>query len=286
MRTQFREFKDYYKVLGISDDAVEKEIKKAYRKLALEHHPDHNRNDPSSEENFKQITEAYGVLIDPIKRKEYDRFRADHLAGRHTESSQFRYSQQDIFEEMLRNGFGKDIFEELNREFSKSGFRSGNTFFKTTLLGGALGGIVRVLGMIPGPIGRVGQGLRLAHIVGTSLFAMKKMRDAKSTSRTGSDDTHKEPDILGSVKKMFTGGTHASISANPLDFTLAMTIPPAEALTGTNKKIYYEVDGNSEQLIVRVPKNFSDGGKLRIREKGHFKDGKRGDLILQVKVNS
>ncbi|HJN99247.1 MAG TPA: DnaJ domain-containing protein, partial [Nitrospinaceae bacterium] len=121
MRTQFREFKDYYKVLGISDAAVEKDIKKAYRKLALEHHPDHNKNAPDSEEKFKQITEAYGVLIDPLKRSQYDRFRTDYLAGRTDESSQFGYSQQDIFEEMFRNGFGKDIFEELNREFSRSG---------------------------------------------------------------------------------------------------------------------------------------------------------------------
>ncbi len=285
MRTQFREFKDYYKALGISDAAVEKDIKKAYRKLALEHHPDHNKNAPDSEEKFKQITEAYGVLIDPLKRSQYDRFRTDYLAGRTDESSQFGYSQQDIFEEMFRNGFGKDIFEELNREFSRSGFRSGNAFFKTTLLGGALGGIVRVLGMIPGPIGRVGQGLRLAHIVGTSLFAMKKMHDAKSTGRTGVGSSNKEPDIIGSVKKIFTGHQTASVT-DPLDFTLAMTIPPAEALAGTNKKVSYEVDGNSEQLIIRIPKNFSDGGKLRIKEKGHLKNGKRGDLILQIKVSS
>ena len=174
MRTRFREFKDYYKILSVAENASDAEIKKSYRKLALEHHPDHNKNDPGSEEKFKQITEAYGVLIDPLKRKEYDRFRDDHLAGRTSEHSQFRYTQQDIFEEMLRKGFGKDVFEELNREFSKSGFRSANSFFQTTLMGGALGGIVRVLGMIPGPIGRVGQGLRIAHMVGTSLFALKK----------------------------------------------------------------------------------------------------------------
>ena len=102
MRTKFREFKDYYKILSVPENAVDAEIKKSYRKLALEHHPDHNKNDPNSEEKFKQITEAYGVLIDPLKRKEYDRFRADHLAGRFNESSHFRYSQQDIFEEMFR----------------------------------------------------------------------------------------------------------------------------------------------------------------------------------------
>jgi len=282
MRTKFGQYKDYYKILSITENALDTEIKKSYRKLALEHHPDHNKNDADSEEKFKQITEAYGVLIDPLKRKEYDRFRADHLAGRPNEHSQFRYTQQDIFEEMLRKGFGKDVFEELNREFSKSGLRSGNSFFQTTLMGGALGGIVRVLGMIPGPIGRVGQGLRIAHMVGTSLFALKQMHDAKSAGSLKDQPDVKDPNILDSVKGAFNIGTN---SQNSLDYNLAMTIPPKEALAGTNKNISYEIDGTPEQLIIRIPEKFPDGGKLRIKGKGYFKDQKRGDLILQVKVS-
>ena len=285
MRTKFREFKDYYKILGVPENAVDAEIKKSYRKLALEHHPDHNKNDPNSEEKFKQITEAYGVLIDPPKRKEYDRFRADHLAGRFNESSHFRYSQQDIFEEMFRKGFGKEMFEELNREFTRSGFRSGNSFFQTTLMGGALGGIVRIIGMIPGPIGRVGQGLRLAHMVGTSLFALKKMRDAKSSANSVNGPSFKKPDIIDSVKGVFAKAVN-STRPNLLDFNLAITISPKEAFLGTNKKFSYEIDGNPEELVIHIPEKFPNGGKLRIKEKGHRKDGKRGDLILQVKVNS
>ena len=278
---RFREFKDYYKILGIPENSLDAEIKKTYRKLALEHHPDQNKNDPKSEEKFKQITEAYGVLIDPQKRKEYDHFRADHLAGRSNEYSQFKYSQQDIFEEMFRKGFGKEMFEELNREFSRSGFRSGNSFFQTTLMGGALGGIVRIIGMIPGPIGRVGQGLRLAHMVGTSLFALKKMRDAKSAGNLKDQSNVKSPDFLDSVKGVYNKGIN---SQNSLDYNLAMTISPKEALEGANKKISYEIDRIPEQLMIRIPENFPNGGKLRIKGKGHFKDQKRGDLILQVKV--
>jgi DnaJ-class molecular chaperone len=281
MKTKFGQYTDYYKILNVTKNALDTEIKKSYRKLALEHHPDHNKNDPDSEEKFKQITESYGVLIDPLKRKEYDRFRADHLAGRSNEHSQFRYTQQDIFEEMLRKGFGKDVFEELNREFSKSGLRSGNSFFQTTLMGGALGGIVRVIGMIPGPIGRVGQGLRIAHMVGTSLFALKKMHDAKSAESLKDEPNVKDPNILDSVKGVFNIGTN---NQDSLDYNLAMTIPPKEALTGANKKISYEIDGTPEQLMIRSPEKVPDGGKLRIKGKGHHKDQKRGDLILQVKV--
>ena len=60
-----KEFKDYYKILDVSDSANQEDIKKSYRKLALELHPDHNPNDPASENKFKEITEAYGVLSDP-----------------------------------------------------------------------------------------------------------------------------------------------------------------------------------------------------------------------------
>ena len=122
---------DYYSILNISQSSSQDEIKKSFRKLALELHPDRNPDDPESEKKFKEITEAYGVLSDPLKKKEYDRFRADHLAGHTTGSSNFRYSQEDIFASMFRGKNAREIFEELNREFNRSGFRSGNTFFQT-----------------------------------------------------------------------------------------------------------------------------------------------------------
>ena len=67
--------KDFYKVLGVRDKATPEEIKKAYRKLAKENHPDANRGDPKAAERFKEIGEAYAVLSDPEKRKQYDQMR-------------------------------------------------------------------------------------------------------------------------------------------------------------------------------------------------------------------
>ena len=64
----------YYDVLGLSRKASEKDVRQAYRKLAREHHPDVNRGDNASEEKFKQINEAYGVLSDPEKRQKYDKY--------------------------------------------------------------------------------------------------------------------------------------------------------------------------------------------------------------------
>ena len=115
------EYKDYYKILGVKRNAEEKEIKKAYRKLARQHHPDVNPNDKTAEERFKEITEAYGVLMDPLKRKEYDQYRSNPFGGAQG-GPQFRYSQQEIFENMFRQAFGKDIFKDLKDVFEVPSF--------------------------------------------------------------------------------------------------------------------------------------------------------------------
>lgn len=68
--------KDFYSILGVSKSATEVEIKKAYRKLALQYHPDRNKGEKSAEAKFKEVTKAYEVLLDPQKRKTYDQFGA------------------------------------------------------------------------------------------------------------------------------------------------------------------------------------------------------------------
>ncbi|MEM7275282.1 MAG: molecular chaperone DnaJ [Actinomycetota bacterium] len=73
--------KDFYKILGVSDDVDEKELTKAYRKLARKYHPDANPNDTSAEEKFKEVSEAYDVLGDPDRRREYDELRKYGASG-------------------------------------------------------------------------------------------------------------------------------------------------------------------------------------------------------------
>ena len=95
--------KDYYKVLGVSSDAKPDEIKKAFRKLARENHPDQNQNNPAAEQRFKDISEAHSVLSDEKKRKEYDEARSLFGGGG------FRFpggGQGPSMEDLFRNAGG------------------------------------------------------------------------------------------------------------------------------------------------------------------------------------
>jgi curved DNA-binding protein len=112
--------KDYYEVLGLSRDTSEDEIKKAYRKLALKFHPDHNPDHPESEEKFKEISEAYVVLSDSEKRRTYDRFGYTGFKRKYTREDVFRgFNFEEIFREF---GFGFE-FERLLRRKSFCGKR-------------------------------------------------------------------------------------------------------------------------------------------------------------------
>jgi len=116
--------RDYYEILGVSRDATEEEIKKAYRKAALKYHPDRNPGDKEAEEKFKEAAEAYEVLRDPEKRRLYDQFGHEGLKGTgFTGFSGFEdifSSFSDIFEEFF--GFGRST---RSRGRSRSQARAG-----------------------------------------------------------------------------------------------------------------------------------------------------------------
>ena len=101
--------KDYYELLGIGRSASDEEIKKAYRKLALQYHPDRNPGDKQAEEKFKEVSEAYSVLSDSQKRSQYDQF--GHAAfgdGGPFAGGGFDFSGgfEDVFSDIFGEFFG------------------------------------------------------------------------------------------------------------------------------------------------------------------------------------
>ena len=106
--------RDYYEVLQVTRSASADEIKRAYRKLAVKFHPDKNPDDPHAEEKFKEIGEAYDVLIDPDKRSAYDRFgHAAFAQGAGTGFGRGFHDPFDIFREVFGGGGAGGIFESF-----------------------------------------------------------------------------------------------------------------------------------------------------------------------------
>jgi len=113
--------RDYYEVLGVGSNASEEEVKRAYRKLAVKFHPDKNPDDPHAEEKFKELGEAYDVLMDPDKRAAYDRFGHAAFAQGAGVGRGF-HDPFEIFREVFGGGgFGGGIFETF---FGGTGARS------------------------------------------------------------------------------------------------------------------------------------------------------------------
>ena len=133
--------KDYYNILGVPKLASAGEIKKAYRKLALKYHPDHNKGDKAAEAKFKDLSEAYAVLSDTEKKKQYDMFGAEGFQNRFSQEDIFRgFDFGSIFSEFGFRGGGRsqNIFSQMfggaggtgQRHYRTGGFRGQNQAMK------------------------------------------------------------------------------------------------------------------------------------------------------------
>lgn len=111
--------KDYYKILGVSQNADNNELKKAFRKLAKEYHPDTNAGNPVAEEKFQEINEAYSILSDTKKRSEYD-LRIKGNKTNYKEAKKQNTSKNKKFNGFSEAGFRMDFGDMMFEELSKS----------------------------------------------------------------------------------------------------------------------------------------------------------------------
>jgi len=253
------EQKDYYQILNVEKEAPPHKIKEAYRRLAFQYHPDKNRETPSVVEKMKEINEAYAVLSDPKKRRDYDTFHDQYGPSGYNRFKQ-RYSEQDIF----RGSDINQIFEEMARSF---GFRSFEEVFRESY----------------------GQGYRAFEFRKPGAFGRGFVFFGPRFGRSNFRANLISPDVLSGHLGKFTKYLLKKIlSINEpergKDLSDVLYLDPRQALEGARGKYLHRK--RSKELIVTVPPGMKHGQQIRLKGMGApGKDGgEAGDLYLRVRI--
>jgi len=247
--------KDYYKILGVPDDAGPEDIRNAFRKLAFQYHPDKNPgHEKEAEAKFKEINEAYAVLGDSAKRRQYDMSGKGQFAG----AGFGGFSQQDIFRDSFAN---QATFSDLSEMFRQAGLRfdedflnnvffSGqNVVFKTYNYGGGASPQKPNTGATA-PFLAFGTGIggKAARFVVKKLFGI---------------DLEPPPD---------------------LDAEVEIRLKAREAAAGVEREIKIKRGGEKKKLMVKIPAGIRSGTRIRLKGMGKQNNGRSGDLYVRVRV--
>jgi curved DNA-binding protein CbpA len=270
-----RHDRDYYATLGVTLDAGEEEIRRAYRRLALEWHPDRNPGNPAAEERFKAISEAYAILIDPRRRHAYDRARQAGTA------SEFQPRRDDLFRDLFADPHASAVFEDLAREFERLGLRVDRHVFQRTLFGGrtvVTGGIVFVSPLTP--------------VLVLARLARLALRGAPKPTETGprppSAPPHPRPLTarLRDAGRRLLGLPPVSPAVGARDLLVPLRLTRDEARRGGRRRVTLSRNGTREDVLVTVPAGVTSGTRLRLRGKGVAAPGAApGDAYLAVQID-
>ncbi|MGD8513610.1 MAG: DnaJ C-terminal domain-containing protein [Deltaproteobacteria bacterium] len=284
---------DYYKILGVDKNASEKDIKQAYRKMAMKYHPDRTQGDKSAEEMFKKISEAYAVLSDKEKREQYDTFGASGFRQRYTQEDIFRgFNFGDIFREF---GFGDSQFANIfmggagrGRKFSfghgadpfsaytstqRAPVRGSDLVYELPLtLEDVLQGTSKTIALEQG-----GQHKKVNVNIPKGMVTGKKLRLAGKG----------QPGALGGPPGDLY--IQAKVLEHPVfgrvgyDLYIDREVRLSDALLGTQIQIP-TLDG--KDLKLRIPAGTQHNAKMRLKGFGlpEIKKGHRGDLYARILV--
>lgn len=247
--------RDYYEVLGIGRQADEKEIKKAYRKLAKKYHPDMNPGDKTAEQKFKEVTEAYNVLSDPEKKKLYDQFgfaAFDETGGARASGAGNGSGFQGGFGGFGNGGYGTGSYRSSDGTYHEFHF-DGSNMNMDDMFGDIFDHIFHGGSQSRSGFGGSGSGFQGGF--GESGFGQRSA-------------SHKGEDL------------HADL-----------TVSFEEAAFGCDKMIHIQAadgSGSVQSLSVHIPAGIDDGKSVRLRGKGQpgIGGGENGDLLLRVHIAS
>ncbi|MEJ2099489.1 MAG: DnaJ C-terminal domain-containing protein [Desulfobacterales bacterium] len=279
---------DYYQILGVKKDASKEEIKKAYRKLAMKYHPDHTKGDKAAEEKFKKISEAYAVLSDNDKRKEYDTFGAEGFRQ--------RFSQEDIFRgfdfgDILREfGIGGNVFSGrrgsgMRFQFGgESPFGSQTRYQQSRMKGSDLvyelpltlkevaAGTSKTISLQ-----HEGQSEKITVQIPKGMITGKKLRLAGKGSASPLGGPPGDLYIQAKVIK------DPVFSVEDYDLHMVYDLKLTEAILGTRISVPTLDD---KKLSLKIPPGTRPGTKMRMSGRGlpHMKGSRKGDLFVKIQI--
>jgi curved DNA-binding protein len=291
---------DYYKILGVEKSASEEDIKKAYRKLAMKFHPDRNPGNKQAEEKFKKLSEAYAVLSDQEKRKQYDSFGSDAFRQ--------RYSQEDIF----KNFDFSDILKEFGFNLGGRGSRGFGGGRSRTFTFGQGGGdpFADLFGGAQGyaqqQMPQKGQDLEynLSITLEESILGAEKKLSLQKEDRVEEINIKIPPGISSGKKLRLAGkGAPGYDRGQSGDLFLNINILPHPIFARDGVDIYVEKAVNYSQAAlgatidvptvegtnkrIKIPAGTQSNTKIRMKGYGvpNLKDGGKGDQYVKISVN-
>jgi curved DNA-binding protein len=294
------DFKDYYAILGVSRTASPEEIKRTFRKLARQYHPDLNPGNKAAEARFKEVNEAYEVLSDVDKRKKYDQFGQywkqagswqSPTGGQPTDFGGFDFSQYANFDEFINELLGKFSTSGGDRRGGYSGFRPepGPGGFRD------YGGFSPPPSSAPPGAGDLESSLTLAFgdafrgvqkrlMVGNEVIDVRIPAGAKSGSRMrirGKGQLNPATQQRGDLYLNIELASHPFFQLEGDNLICEVAIAPDEAVLGAS----IEVPTPDGFVTMNVPAGIRSGQTLRLRGKGWaLPKGGRGDQMVRIVI--